>query len=118
MAIWAPSIHHLWSLMRALRIRQQEGQGGPQLPEHWRSKFKRCNSLSRISQRRNTREADRSRRAWSLKAKWKVTNTELSALAGWCHGLNDAEALTPSVTAFGNKAIKEVKLNTVLRVGP
>ena len=45
-------------------------------------------------------------------------NTELSALAGWCHGLNDAEALTPSVTAFRNKAFKEVKLNAVVRVGP
>jgi len=88
------------------------------VPEHWRSKFKRCNSLSRISQRSNTREADRSRRAWYLKAKWKVVNTELSALAGWCHGLNDAEALTPSVTAFRNKAFKEVKLNAVVRVGP
>ena len=88
------------------------------MPEHWISKFKRCNSLSRISQRRNTREADRSRGAWYLKAKWKVVNTELSALEGWCHGLNVAEALTPSVTAFGNKAFKEVKLNAVVRVGP
>ena len=118
MATWAPSTHYLWSLRRALRIRQHGGQGAPQVHEHWRSKCKRCNSLSRISQRINTREADRSRRAWSLKAKWKVGDPEVSVLAGWCHGLDDAEALTPSVTAFGNKAFKEVKLNAVVRVGP